>query len=202
MFWSKKTLSILLLLAGNRDAAKAAFWSGNEERQVQEQDASTSEGGQVHYGVDVSFPIHYHHVSTNYDWLPHNLNPSIRTPKEFEEMVPQPLGNKQEFYNHFMKTCRDAYGKKGIRCQQTEDDRVAMNLRQPQSMQNYTDVGFKSKSCGSTVNMILCQNNLGFSRWLPYGFYCCRNSCSRSFVGVDKEVLGRQQGKADSRKLG
>jgi hypothetical protein len=147
MMWSKKSLSILFLLAANCDEAKAAFWGGNEEQQVKEQEASSVEGSQVHYGVDVSFPIHHHHVSTNYDWLPHNLNPSISTPKEFEEMVPQPLGNKQSVYDDFMKSCRDAYGSKGIRCQQTENDRVAMNLRQPQSMQNYTDIGFKSKSC-------------------------------------------------------
>ena len=36
-----------------------------------------------------------------------------------------------------------AFGKKGIRCQQNELDRIAMTLRQPQSMQNYTAVGYK-----------------------------------------------------------
>lgn len=97
----------------------------------------------VEYGVDVSFPMQYVEPSTNYPWLPHNMDPSVPVPEEYKDMVPQPLGNKQEFYRNYVQGCRDAFGKKGSRCNQNELDRVAMTLRQPQSMQNYTKVGYK-----------------------------------------------------------
>jgi prolyl 4-hydroxylase len=42
-----------------------------------------------------------------------------------------------------MQGCRDKYGAKGHRCDQTEQDRIDMSLRQPQSMVNYTETGFK-----------------------------------------------------------
>ena len=96
------------------------------------------------YGVDVSFPIHKWEVSTNYPWLPHNSDPANNpTPKQYQDMPIQPLGDVQAAYTSFLDGCRDHYGKKGRACDQTEKDRIAMNLRQPQSMQNYTDVGFK-----------------------------------------------------------
>jgi hypothetical protein len=91
----------------------------------------------VEYGVDVSFPMHYTDVSTNYPWLPHNKDPSLPVPKEYQDMVLQPLGNKQKFYRDFLQGCKDAFGKKASRCTQNELDRIAMTLRQPQSMQNY-----------------------------------------------------------------
>lgn len=91
----------------------------------------------VEYGVDVSFPMQYSEASTNYPWLKHNMDPSIPVPEEYKGMVPQPLGDKQTFYKDFLQGCIDSFGKKGKRCVQTELDRVAMTLRQPQSMQNY-----------------------------------------------------------------
>jgi len=97
----------------------------------------------VEYGVDVSFPMQYSEASTNYPWLKHNMDPSIPVPEEYKGMVPQPLGDKQTFYKDFLQGCIDSFGKKGKRCVQTELDRVAMTLRQPQSMQNYTKVGYK-----------------------------------------------------------
>ena len=80
--------------------------------------------GQKTYGVDVSFPIHHEKV------VPASRNP---------------LGDKQAFYEEFIEGCRNHYGggRKGKACDSTERDRIAMSLRQPQSMQNYTDVGFK-----------------------------------------------------------
>ena len=96
------------------------------------------------YGVDVSFPIHRWQVSTNYPWLPHNVDPANNpTPPEYEGMPLQPLGNKQKFYDDFLQGCRDYYKKYKHACDSTERDRVAMSLRQPHSMQNYTDIGFK-----------------------------------------------------------
>ena len=89
----------------------------------------------VQYGVDVSFPTHSRHVSTNYPWLPHNVDPENNpTPEEYEDMPIQPLGNKKAFYDHFMEGCREHYGERGHLCDATENDRVAMSLRQPQSM--------------------------------------------------------------------
>jgi len=96
------------------------------------------------YGADISFPIHHKKLSTNYDWLPHNVDPDNNpTPKEYENMPVQPLGDKQKFYDDFLDGCRKHYGRKGGACDSTESDRIAMSLRQPQAMVNYTDLGFK-----------------------------------------------------------
>ena len=91
----------------------------------------------VEYGVDVSIPMQYASVSTNYPWLEHNVDHSKPVPKEYEDMVIQPLGDRQSFYKEFLQGCKDHFGKKGARCVQNELDRVAMTLRQPQSMKNY-----------------------------------------------------------------
>jgi len=104
------------------------------------------EPAEENYGVDVSFPIHRGEVSTNYPWLPHNADPDNHpVPKEYKDMPIQRLGNKKEFYRNFMQGCYDEYqkGKKGGMCDATEHDRVAMSLRQPKQMTNYTEVGFK-----------------------------------------------------------
>jgi len=98
----------------------------------------------VEYGVDVSFPIQHTIASPNYEWLPHNLDPEHNTiPRKLQDYPIQPLGNKQDFYENFVQGCVDAFGKKGPRCRQSEQGRIAMSLRQPQSMTNYTDVGYK-----------------------------------------------------------
>jgi hypothetical protein len=65
------------------------------------------------------------------------MDPSKPVPKKYQDMVPQPLGDKQAYYKDFLEGCTKAFGNKGKRCIQTELDRVAMTLRQPQSMQNY-----------------------------------------------------------------
>lgn len=39
----------------------------------------------VEYGVDVSYPMHHHSVSTNFDYLPHNADPENNpTPKQYQ----------------------------------------------------------------------------------------------------------------------
>jgi hypothetical protein len=86
-------------------------------------------------------------VSTNYPWLPHNLDKSLPVPEEYKDMPIQPLGDIQSRYDTFMQGCYDHYektgkGGKGKACWQTENDRQAMNLRQPKSMYNYTSTGF------------------------------------------------------------
>jgi prolyl 4-hydroxylase len=72
------------------------------------------------YGVDCSFPIHS---------------------KTFQ--CGSTLGDRKTFYEDFMAGCRKHFGRKGNRCDQTEDDRLEMSQRQPMSMVNYTETGFK-----------------------------------------------------------
>jgi prolyl 4-hydroxylase len=86
--------------------------------------------------------MHYPAVTRNYHWLPHNANASIPTPDEYKDMVVQPLGDKQSFYEDLIQGCFEFYGKKGKRCQRTEDTRIQMNLRQPKGMYNYTKLGY------------------------------------------------------------
>mmetsp|Transcript_32409 Transcript_32409/g.53597 ORF Transcript_32409/g.53597 Transcript_32409/m.53597 type:complete len:469 (+) Transcript_32409:136-1542(+) len=96
------------------------------------------------YGVDVSSPMHHEKISTNYAESPWNIDPANhKTPAEFEGMAVQPLGNRQKVYDDMIQGCIDYYGDKGFRCKEYESDRVLMTLRQPQSMENYTETGFK-----------------------------------------------------------
>lgn len=98
----------------------------------------------IEYGVDISYPIHQSVVSTNYDWLPHNMDPdNAKVPSKYENMPVQPLGDKRSFYDEVIKGCQEFYSDASHMCKSTEKDRVNMNLRQPKSMQNYTDIGFK-----------------------------------------------------------
>lgn len=139
-----------LCFAASLSTTNAGFWSSSKEVEKAIDEVNTidedtvSDDGST-YGVDVSFPMHHATVSNNYAHLPHNVDPNIPTPREYKDMAVQPLGDRQAFYQDFLQTCRDAFGSKGKRCTQTEVDRIAMTLRQPQSMTNYTDVGFKSK---------------------------------------------------------
>jgi prolyl 4-hydroxylase len=127
----------------------AAFWNVQTENgaaEVVDHDSGTHNreaDTPVEYGVDVSFPMHHHQVSNNYAWLPHNTDSSVPTPPEYRDMSVQPLGNMQARYDTFLQECVEYYGKKGERCVSTEQDRIAMSLRQPQSMQNYTELGYK-----------------------------------------------------------
>ena len=68
---------------------------------------------QATYGTDCSFPIHRKELVC-----------------EDEAFARQ----RQRFYEDFMSSCRKHFGRKARRCDDTEDDRIAMNVRQPQSM--------------------------------------------------------------------
>jgi prolyl 4-hydroxylase len=87
--------------------------------------------------------MHHAKVSNNYAWLPHNLDPTLPVPKQYKDMKVQPLGDRQKVYDDFIASCKAFYPKQAKRCELTESDRVEMSLRQPQSMQNYTEMGFK-----------------------------------------------------------
>lgn len=88
---------------------------------------SCAEGAALEYGVDISFPMHHRNVSSNFAWLDESTEEHKGTPV-------QPLGDKQTFYNELIGRCMDFYGDKGHLCAQSEIDRIAMSLRQPQSM--------------------------------------------------------------------
>lgn len=62
------------------------------------------------YGVDVSFPIHHFDLKEG------------------------PLGDRSAIYEEFMAGCRKFYGKKASSCDEGERGRLAMSLRQAQSM--------------------------------------------------------------------
>jgi len=154
--WTLTNQLPLLCLLALINMATASFFGSSSSSNVE----SSGSGGSdepVDYGVDVSFPMHYASVSTNYPWLPHNMDPNVPVPKEYEDMVIQPLGNKQEFYRQFLQGCKDAFGNKGARCTQNELDRIAMTLRQPQSMQNYTKVGYKKMRAPESVWKLIKQ---------------------------------------------
>jgi prolyl 4-hydroxylase len=133
-----KQISALFLVAF-LTSGNAAFWDNEKAKE----DAPKQADEPAEYGVDVSFPIHHERMSTNYEWLPHNVDTTRQTPREYKDMVPQPLGNRQEFYNNFLDSCIKHFGKQGKRCVANESQRISMSLRQPQSMQNYTELGFK-----------------------------------------------------------
>lgn len=96
------------------------------------------------YGLDISFPIH-HQVSTNYDFLPHNVDPSLPAPISKKDMPIQRLGDRQNMYMRHLNACRNHHSSEGNShlCDSFEYDRLLMNRRQPQSMVNMTATGFQ-----------------------------------------------------------
>jgi len=102
----------------------------------------TEEG--MDYGADVSWPMHETAVSTNYPWLSHNVDPSIETPEEYEDMVLQPLGNVQDRYERFMAGCFNHYEVegKGYLCHESEEARIDRINEQPKSMLYFTEDAF------------------------------------------------------------
>ena len=68
-----------------------------------------------------------------------------------------PLGDRAALYDEFITGCREYYGKKAHACDETERDRLAMSLRQPQSMVNYTDTGFKKIRAPEQLRKLLTE---------------------------------------------
>ncbi len=51
------------------------------------------------YGADISWPMQHDRVSTNYPWLPHNVDPENNPiPDEYIGMPLQPLGDRQKAF--------------------------------------------------------------------------------------------------------
>lgn len=149
------------------------------------------------YGVDVSFPIHHSTVSYNFDYLDHNAEPDLYSASpEFKEMPLQILGDRQAFYENLMRGCRDHYGKKrGKACDSNERDRIRMNLRQPQSMQNYTDIGFKKIRAPAKVYRLLSdfyERNKGketLEKWSEGNTYTNHWESPTSMLRVEDDSL-------------
>ncbi len=140
------TAALLLLLAtvnadldSTRLTSSTSTNNGNNENAVHE------------YGIDMSFPISsIDALSTNYPWLPHNMNANEDTPEEYKGMPVQILGNRREIYDTYMEGCKEYWGKEfGHRgegakaCTSFERSRFRHNLDQPHSMVNYTSLGYK-----------------------------------------------------------
>ncbi|KAI2501698.1 hypothetical protein MHU86_12766 [Fragilaria crotonensis] len=83
------------------------------------------------YGADVSFPIHHAVLKDG------------------------PLGDRNQIYKEYMDGCRKHYGKKAHSCDVSEEGRLAMSIRQPQSMVNYTSTGFMKIRAPSRVRELL-----------------------------------------------
>mmetsp|Transcript_9987 Transcript_9987/g.20822 ORF Transcript_9987/g.20822 Transcript_9987/m.20822 type:complete len:496 (+) Transcript_9987:103-1590(+) len=66
---------------------------------------------------------------------------------------PGMLNQRQKFYDDFMKSCFDHYSETD--CLDEEEDRLAMNIRQPQSMINMTSTGYaKLKAPDSLLKLL------------------------------------------------
>ncbi len=99
------------------------------------------------YDYDISFPMlgDSIRVSTNYPWLPHNVDQSIPTPDEYKNMPIQPLGDRLGFYQEYMQGCRDHWRETegDTICYDNDLERLHHNTVQIPSMVNFTDVGYK-----------------------------------------------------------
>lgn len=100
------------------------------------------------YATDMSFPItSIEALSTNYPWLPHNVDPENNpTPEEYQNMPMQVLGDRKSVYDHYMQGCRDFWdhhmgthegenmGEGGTNCDNDEVERIKHIVDQTPSM--------------------------------------------------------------------
>ena len=108
-------LSVPLLLSLSSAA------TGNEEIL---RDPTTNYLNQKTYGTHLaSFPTHHASISPDSPFYP----------------------SRQHFYDAFLEGCRSHYAasQQSELCDENEESRVEMNVRQPAGMWNYTDMGFR-----------------------------------------------------------
>ena len=138
--------------------------------------------------------MHHAKVSTNYAEYPWNSGSEVPVPDEYKDMVVQPLGNRQALYDEMVQGCVEHYGTKGHACLEYEYDRVEMNMRQPQSMENYTEIGFKKIRTPEHVWKLVREfwdrnkDDQSLENWPAgnsYSEYFCKFSCI-----VDSRSLG------------
>jgi hypothetical protein len=127
---------------------------------------------QASYGVDCSFPIHSKELKCG-----------------------DLLGDRQSFYEQFMEGCRQHYGSKANRCDVTENDRITMSIRQPQSMVNYTDTGFMKIKAPTEVMSLLTQHwetnkaNMKEEKWASGNVYVNHWETPSYLVSVEDQSL-------------
>jgi prolyl 4-hydroxylase len=89
---------------------------------IQEATAQKTQGND-RYGADCSFPIHH--------WR-------FKIEPKCEDAA---MGaNRVQYYKYFIQSCHAHFG---IRCLEVERERLELSRRQPQSMKNYTAIGFE-----------------------------------------------------------
>jgi len=109
----------------------------------------------------------------------------------------QPLGDRAEAYVKHLQGCRNHYKDSGHSesCDLFEYHRMLMNQRQPQSMKNYTDVGFlKTKAPASVIELIntFWNQNQHKGRpeaWQDGNIYVNHWDTPTSLVSVDDTAL-------------
>lgn len=116
-------LQCLCMLFQSRETAASSWksWMGEKDAKqealaVSEEDTPSPES---FYGVDVSFPMHHHNVTT----------------------LPSPFGDtRRKFYDDYLQGCKDYF--KDDSCDKSERHRISMCVDQPRISQNFTTLGF------------------------------------------------------------
>ena len=123
------------------------------------------------------------------------MDPSIPTPLKYKDMLINPLGNRQSFYDDFIESCQKVFGEKGNLCMLSEIERIEKSIRQPQSMQNYTDLGFKKIKAPTTLFSLIQEfweknkNNGQEEDWGPANTYTNNWEVSTDMVAVEDSGL-------------
>lgn len=122
------------------------------------------------YGVDVTFPIHHMlDLKTDYG----------------------------QQYHRMIKGCYDAYSRR--ECDLTEEQRIDMNLKQPRSQFNYTELGFKKMKAPpglwEAVRAYFDKNRDRIARenWPRGNTYTNHWEAPTEFVSVEDPSLGGGQ---------
>lgn len=132
-------------------------------------------GQQQSYGVDVSWPMHHLKVMQN---------PSDAM-----------LGDRQGAYDTFMAGCDKLYNRQPSPCRDVERDRIQMNVDQPRSMQNYTEMGFKKIKCPESVYKLVKEfwdqnrNSGDVEQWFTGNTYTNHWEAASYLVNVENTKL-------------
>lgn len=115
-------LAVAVVSARRLTSLGSNFFEGLYKDNEKFQAAPIADSSSWQYGVDKSFPMR------SLDGL----------------TVDNPLGGKEKsnFYDEFINGCRENYAPDGHLCDNTEEERMRMNLHQPAGMVNYTELGF------------------------------------------------------------
>ena len=152
-----------------------------------------------YYGVDISYPMHHERVSTNYPWLPHNMDTSLPVPEEYRDMPLQPLGDMQSRYDRYIQGCVDLYNHhkqpKGQRCIEGDEQRIQMNMFQPRSVYNYTKLGYTKMRAPEHVFSLIkefWEKNRGQEKpeqWAPGNIYVNHWESPSYVLSVENSAL-------------